>query len=416
MYSSRIYYRRWSVSLLTSRGNPIIFARADRLLTGFSDLMTFRKLFTTHLARRWKCNSCGHTTRLEKYEETLFLPINIPKNVRKTPTNIIHGIKLALKSKSRVLDPRRGSISRTPPPHCQSQMEPETIVLNFPEILVLAVAVDESIHRMLVDVPYEKQLNLKELIGSKRQDTRLDRVYELMAGTAICSTRGLNEKTVAFARGSSASLLKNWFTFGLFPLAQEVLLEDLDTSQRVKIKDTTNLFPEMFVYMRTDTNGLGMSTQELRQRTEKYLQKYGPDSPRNIEDEEKDRSIISRGHSTELTHQVGNSELKFRINLATLHPGPNESIPFTLDIRYERPPKVGGGHSIPDSWVIEKKIHGRLVKGDDQQMKALADSPNELKPYYRFRNRPDGPTTPARLTNAEFYKEAARRGIHFDRM
>lgn len=296
------------------------------------------------------------------------------------------------------------------PSHCGSLLEAETIVVNFPEVLLLTVAPDDLVDRATIDVPYSKseELQLKELIGSKKSGALLDRKYKLIAGTAIQRQDGHGETTIAYARGGPVRLQDKWIFYGRNDVVA-LDLEELDRSQREKTQQQVNFYPELFVYLRSDDNGLGRSLKQMHEESVQFLEQYGPLSPNDLDDKEQMRTIVGRSHTTVLNHPVGNNNLKFTISLGTLQPGLDESIPFTLDVRYEKPPKARDGHSMPTTWVLDKKIYGRLMPGDKKRLEALAasdaQSPEERKPYARFSRNRNGPATP-HFTKDEFDRAA----------
>ncbi|KAK5947496.1 hypothetical protein PMZ80_001647 [Knufia obscura] len=237
------------------------------------EYQTFLSLFTFHTVRRWKCpHKCSWTSNTDQWEQSLYLPLN----------------NLFMQNWTSARDV-------TPDAH-----KLKAISQGYNEAAILY--------------------------------TSPARDYKLIAGIGERVIDGNRSKSVAFARTPSEQPGEWWLMDD--DLVDPVPgLDQLDRLQRRwdgrGPKIYQNFFPEIFVYRRTDNAGWDVNYQT---HTEGLLgiQTLDPLFPLA-----KTYDIRGRSATEIFTQKVGQGLLKFKIRLAPADPGPQDSMPFDLEIGYE---------------------------------------------------------------------------------
>ncbi|KAK5085170.1 hypothetical protein LTR05_004449 [Lithohypha guttulata] len=246
-----------------------------------------------------------------------------------------------------------------------------------------------------VIIPYQEELSLHDLTGvsvSEQTKPQLARDYALVAGTAEVRYAAGISKHVAFVRGGPVQLIKNWFIIdddrdsdGPNDLTENGLtvLNQLQSQGNVTNKNVWyNILPEIFVYVRTDD--VGVKDPNYQQE---FLKNFGLVSPVDTDEAYRDKRLAGRGVTDIFTQTIGRGLLKFKVQLAPADPGPDESVPFTLEMGYELDKK---------QWSVKEKIYGRLEPHDVNQgvPEEAEETPIERQPFKRYQKRGVGPATP----------------------
>lgn len=237
---------------------------------------------------------------------------------------------------------------------CGHIATPQVDIVNFPEIMIL-IRNSEQV-KTRPDIPYSdtQSNNLFMQNWTSARDVTPDahklkaisqgyneaailytspaRDYKLIAGIGERVIDGNRSKSVAFARTPSEQPGEWWLMDD--DLVDPVPgLDQLDRLQRRwdgrGPKIYQNFFPEIFVYRRTDNAGWDVNYQT---HTEGLLgiQTLDPLFPLA-----KTYDIRGRSATEIFTQKVGQGLLKFKIRLAPADPGPQDSMPFDLEIGYE---------------------------------------------------------------------------------
>lgn len=356
-----------------------------------SEYQTFLQLFTLQTARHWTCrNGCPGNSVSEKWEQALFLPIDVQKPTSSMPhTTIIRGIELGLRRQNMKLRPRRGSVNTVPKcTKCRNICEPQTVLVNLPEILILVRNNDQLESNEIPDIPYGESdarfLHLNKLI---RGSTGNEGSYILMTGTARRRINHTRDQAIAFVRGGPEDVFWEWFAISDEYVDRALSLNELDQLQRAHDGDghpiNQRVFPEIFIYARVDDEG---------KKNTNYNVNIGffpdPQSPPTLQSAQNTRDLIGRSVTEIFTQKIGQGLLKFKVQLAPADPGPQDSIPFVMDLGYE----VNGCY-----WKTGEKTIGRL-----QPLNEIANdpqnTPDDLQPVRRYKRRSKGPVTPKKLT------------------
>lgn len=354
---------------------------------------TFLRIFTTHVKRFRKCSSvgCRWVSPSFRWEQSLFLPINVQKPIGKhSHTDILAGLKLALEQAPKGLSTRKDSINAMLKcPTCSAATALTMEIVNYPEVLILVRNLDQLAPEDQPDIPLKTSLDMK-LLGSGGVK------YELVSGASEYKVSPTVTRAVAFARGVRDSTWKNW-SFLNHDGTEERLLDisQLDQVQRLHTVVQPDhqqtrpgfIFPEVFVFGRSD--GLNIKPQDVERM--KVLIGYGEESPALLENLGRESELISRSVTDIFAQRIGNGLLKFKINLTPADPDPLDSIPFTLDVGYER----NGCF-----WVPEGRIYSRLIPAVER--KGDADpSPKGKESHIRFSKRDKGVSTPTGPTTEQ---------------
>lgn len=351
-------------------------------------------MFTINEARRYKC--CTWTTTHHR-GEALYLPIDVQKPTRLVPhTEILAGIKRALIRQAQILGTRRGDSTAPRCAICNKLPNTTEIhILDFPEVLILVRNMDPVEGKEDVIIPYQEELSLHDLTGvsvSEQIKPQLARDYALVAGTAEVRYAAGTSKHVAFVRGGPVQLIKNWFIIdddrdgdGPNDLTENGLtvLNQLQSQGNATDKNVWyNILPEIFVYVRTDD--VGVKDPNYQQE---FLKNFGLVSPVDTDEAYRDKRLAGRGVTDIFTQRIGRGLLKFKVQLAPADPGPDESVPFTLEMGYELDKK---------QWSVKEKIYGRLEPHDVNQgvPEEAEETPIERQPFKRYQKRGVGPATP----------------------
>ena len=345
----------------------VLISYHNEKANGISEYQTFLSLFTIHTVRRWNCTKgCAWTSNPEQWEQSLYLPITVQDLTgRSSQTSIAAGINRGLERRAQSSTPG-GSKRRCH--KCGNIASPRVDIVNFPEVLIL-IRNSEHVKTTRPDIPYtndqlymqywttnrdKSETERAEECKGRKIDaadilyTSLARDYKLIAGTAERVIDGNRSKSVAFARAPTEEPDLWWF------MDDEQVdrvpgLEQLDRLQRrwdgrgSKIQD--NVFPEVFIFRRTDDAGW---EQEYKTTETGTIELSAP-----LDHIAKLRELRGRVVTEIFTQPVGEGLLKFKLTLAPADPEPNDSIPFSLELGYEYKGM---------SWRIDtKRTEGRLV-------------------------------------------------------
>jgi len=370
-------------------------------LIAFSEYQTFLSLFTVHTVRKWKCAfNCSWTSDPDQWEQSLYLPIDVQDLTgRSSQTTIAAGIDRGLEKRALAVKP---GDTKQKCHKCGNTAKPQIEIVNFPEVLIL---IRDSAHVKTTrpDIPYTNDKLYMQYWTSNRgrsaenhaiqqQQNGLDaatiaytsysRDYKLVAGTGERVIDANRSKSVAFACAPSEAMHDWWFMDD--ELAQPVPgLEQLDRLQRKwdghGIKVQQNVFPELFVFRRTDDADWDMNYHTST------VGAIGIESANELDDNAKARDARGRVVTDIFTQPIGEGLLKFKITLTPADPAANDSIPFSLELGYE----YKGLH-----WRIDgKRMQGRLAPNRDSPFEPTRPTPLDALVMDRYYHRREGPAT-----------------------
>lgn len=304
-------------------------------------------------------------------------------------TTITRGIELGLQRQNKNLKPRRGSVNTVPRcAKCRNICEPQTVIVNLPEILVLVCNSDQLESNQTPDIPYGESeaefLHLSRFLRGRSAD---EGDYLLMSGTARRRINHIRNQAIAFVRGGPEDVFKEWFAISDEHVDRALDLCQLDQLQRAWDDHgrsvNQRVFPEIFIYARIDD--VGKKNTNYNVNRDSFPD---PLSPPPLQSAQQTRDLIGRSVTEIFTQKIGQGLLKFKVQIAPADPGPQDSIPFVMDLGYE----VNGCY-----WKTEGKTIGRL-RPLNEITDELQDTPDDLQPVRRYRKRPKGPATPNKLT------------------
>ena len=369
------------------------------------EYQTFLRMFTVHTARRWKCSrsGCDWTSGLSKWDQSLFLPIDVHKPVGKVrQTDLKQGILHGLERQASSLAMRLKTASKCT--KCSSAAVAHMDVVNFPEVLILIRNTDALAKGEKTDIHYEELLEFKAVVESKVSPRANlpppERQYQLVAGIVDRWTNKLQPRSMPFVRGGPEDLQHKWFAIVDEKVAEvEGGLKYLDGLQRSHDGNgdiqSEQDYPEIFIYARVDRNGIPSTATDY---DVKHLVHLGSQSPDYKDTLQQKRDLVARSVTDIFIQNIGKGLLKFKVTLAPADPGPNESVPFTIDLGYE----LNNCY-----WRTDGKLIGRLLPDNEIEIDTLDGTPKELQPYHRYFNRKTGPGTPNVLTDAQHHLQAA---------